>query len=92
MTLTIALPCEVEASLASEAARAGLPIDEYVLQVLRDHTAPQTSKAIAVLQAWRDSAIEREQTEPENDLFESIDQHRLSSRPLFPPELKGVTW
>ena len=43
MTLTIALPCEVEASLASEAARAGLPIDAYVLQVLRDHTAPQAT-------------------------------------------------
>ncbi len=35
---------------------------------------------------------EQEQQETGEYLIEALDQDRLSERPLFPAELKGVTW
>ena len=94
MTLTLALPPAVEESLTREAVRQGVPLDIYALRVLEQHVLPQSrsDRAAAALQAWRDDASRRDQQEPENDLLQAIDQDRLSDRPLFPPELKGVSW
>ena len=94
MTLTLALPPAVEASLTREADRKGVPLAAYALRVLEQHALPQprSDRAIAALQAWRDDASRRDQQEPENDLLQALDADRLSDRPLFPPELQGVSW
>ena len=94
MTLTLTLPPDVEESLIREAARQSLPLAAYALRVLEQHVQPQArnDRAIAALQAWRDEAAQRERDEPENNLLQALDEHRLSDRPLYPPELKGVTW
>lgn len=94
MTLTLALPHDVEESLLREAARLGVPVDAYALRILKQHVTPtaRQSQAVAALQAWRDEAVERDHLEPDNQLLEALDADRLSHRPLFPPELKGTTW
>ena len=94
MTLTLALPTAVEEGLTREAFRLGIPLDTYVLRVLEQHALPQSrsDRAAAALQAWRDDAARRDQQEPENNLLQALDEDRLSDRPLFPPELKGVSW
>lgn len=94
MTLTLALPHNVEESLLREAARMGVPSDEYALRILEQHLTPTSrqSQAIAALQTWRDEAEQRDRVEPDNQLLQSLDADRLSNRPLFPPELKGTTW
>lgn len=94
MTLTLALPADVEESLTREAVRQGIPLDAYALRVLEQHAQPQprSHRAVAALQAWRDDATRRDQQEPENTLLQALDADRLSDRPLFPPELKGVSW
>ena len=94
MTLTLVLHPAVEESLTREARRQGVPLGAYALQVLEQHALPQSraDRAITALQAWRDDASRRDQQEPENDLLQALDEDRLSDRPLFPPELKGVSW
>ncbi len=94
MTLTLSLPPDVEESLNREAARQSLPLAAYALRVLEQHVQPQArnDRAIAALQAWRDDATRRDRDEPENDILQALDENRLADRPLYPPELKGVTW
>lgn len=94
MTITLALPPAVEESLTREALRHGMPLDIYALRVLEQHalSQPRSNRAVAALQAWRDDAARRDASEPENDLLQALDEDRLSDRPLFPPELKGVSW
>ncbi len=94
MTLTLALPHDIEESLLREAARIGVPLDAYALRILEQHVTPiaRQSQAIAALQAWCDEADERDLAEPDNQLLQALDADRLSDRPLFPPELKGTTW
>jgi len=94
MTLTLTLPSAVEEGLMREAVRESLTLDAYALRVLEQHVQPQAKndRAIAALQAWRDEAAQRDRDEPENDILQALDESRLSNRPLYPPELKGVTW
>lgn len=77
-----------------EAVRESLPLADYALRVLEQHVQPQArnDRAIAALQVWRDDAAQREREEPENDLLQALDENRLADRPLYPSELKGVTW
>lgn len=94
MTLTLSLPPAVEEGLTQAAVRESLTLDAYALRVLEQHVQPQArnDRAIAALQAWRDDATRRDREEPENDLLQALDENRLADRPLYPPELKGVTW
>ena len=94
MTLTLALSPAIEECLTREALREGLPRDAYAARVLEQHFQPQarSDRAIAALQAWRDDAARRDREEPANDLLHALDENRLADRPLYPPELKGVTW
>ena len=94
MTLTLTLPPDVEQSLMREAERESLPLAAYALRVLEQHVQPQSGndRAIIALQAWRDEAAQRDRDEPENDILQALDENRLADRPLYPPELKGVTW
>ena len=94
MTLTLTLPPAVEEGLMRAAVRESLPLAAYALRVLEQHVQPQArnDRAIAALQAWRDDATRRDRDEPENDILQALDENRLADRPLYPPELKGVTW
>jgi hypothetical protein len=94
MTLTMELPQELQRRLLSEAQRRGMPIEQYAMQVLDRYLARTVtnSSAVSLLQSWLDAPTEQEQKETGTFLIEALDRDRLSTRKLFPPELKGSTW
>jgi hypothetical protein len=47
---------------------------------------------VSLLQSWIDADDVADQVAASNFLIEALDQDRLSSRPLFPPEMEGVSW
>ena len=47
---------------------------------------------MTLLQSWIDEGNPEEQQETGEYLIRALDEDRLADRPLFPPELKGVTW
>lgn len=94
MTLTLHLPPELEQRLTQEAKRQGLPLDAYTLQLL-DKSLPPTDRRtelVTLLQSWIDEGNPEEQQEAGEYLIRALDEDRLADRPLFPPDLKGVTW
>ncbi|MGH7202440.1 MAG: hypothetical protein ACREJB_17675 [Planctomycetaceae bacterium] len=94
MTLTLTLTPELEQSLTREAERRGMPVDEFALQLLERHVPPENRrrKAVALLQSWIDEGSAEDQETTSDDLIQALDDDRLSDRPLFPDELKDVTW
>jgi hypothetical protein len=94
MTLNVPLSAEVEKRLIAAAQSQGVPVAQYVARLLEQH-APHANRRrdlVALLQSWIESDDESEQRETGDYLIRSLDEDRLSNRPLFPPELKGVTW
>ena len=94
MTLTLHLPPELEQRLTHEATRHGLALDAYTLQLL-DKSLPPTDRRtelVILLQSWIEDGNPEEQQETGEYLIRALDADRLADRPLFPPELKGVTW
>jgi hypothetical protein len=47
---------------------------------------------VSLLQSWIDADDVADQVATGSFLIEALDQDRLSTRPLFPPELEGVSW
>ena len=94
MTLKLELPPELERRLADEAARKGVPLEQYTLHLLNEHlpAADRRADAVKLLQTWLDNGNAAEQKETGEYLVKALDEDRLSDRKLFPPELKGVTW
>ena len=94
MPLTLNLTSEIEQYLSQKAREKGLSLEAYVLKLLKDAILEQEKQTILVnlLQSWIDEEDEQEQQETGEYLIEALDQDRLSERPLFPAELKGVTW
>lgn len=94
MTLTLHLPPELEKRLTQEAQRQGLSLDDYTVALLDKALPPQYQRTelITLLQTWIDEGDPEEQRETGEYLIRALDEDRLSDRPLFPPELKGVTW
>jgi hypothetical protein len=94
MTLTLHLPQDLEYRLAQEAQRQGLSLDDYTVALLDKSLPPQDQRTdlITLLQTWIDEEGPEEQRETGEYLIRALDEDRLSDRPLFPPELKGVTW
>jgi hypothetical protein len=94
MTLTLELTTELERRLAQEARRVGVAPDQYALRLLEQHLAPKDRRAelVALLDSWLEDEDAEEQAETLEDLVRGLDEDRPSSRKLFPPELKGVTW
>lgn len=92
--LTLYLPSELEYRLAREAERQGLSADEYTIQLLEQSLPPpdRQTQLATLLQTWIDEGDPVEQQETGEYLIRTLDEDRLSSRPLFPPELKGKTW
>ncbi|GCA93461.1 MAG: hypothetical protein O9295_13115 [Microcystis sp. LE18-22.4A] len=94
MPLTLNLTSEIEQYLSQKAREKGLSLEAYVLKLLKDTILEQEkqTKLVNLLQSWIDEDDEQEQKETGEYLIEALDQDRLSERPLFPAELKGVTW
>ena len=94
MTLTLHLPPELEQRLTHEATRHGLALDAYTLQLLDKSLPPKErhTELVTLLQSWLDEGDPEEQQETGEYLIRALDEDRLADRPLFPPDLKGVTW
>lgn len=92
MTLVLTLDDALEQQLKKEASRQGLSVAEYTAKIIGQHMeAAQQAAAINLLESWL-SEDAAEQRETGTFLIQSLDEDRLSSRPLFPPEMKGITW
>jgi hypothetical protein len=61
---------------------------------LQEHipAADQRERLMALLESRIVAAEVADQNDDPDALLRAIDEDRLSDRPLFPPELKGVTW
>jgi hypothetical protein len=94
MTLTLDLPPELEQRLTQEATRQGLPLDAYTIQLLDKFLPPKDRRTelVTLLQSWMEEGNPEEQQETGEYLIRALDEDRLADRPLFPPDLKGVTW
>ena len=94
MPLTLNLTSEIEQYLSQKAMEKGLSLEAYVLKLLKYTILEQEkqTKLVNLLQSWIDEEDEQEQKETGEYLIEALDQDRLSERPLFPAELKEVTW
>jgi hypothetical protein len=94
MTLNLSLPHDLEERLQHEAERQGLPADALTLRLLDQHLPARDHRAelVDLLQSWIEDGDVQEQKETGEFLVKALDEDRLSDRPLFPPELKGVTW
>ncbi|MCE2674690.1 MAG: hypothetical protein DWQ53_11510 [Microcystis flos-aquae DF17] len=94
MALTLNLKPEIEQYLTQRAKEQGLSLESYTLKLLTDTILSQEKKIklVNLLQSWIDEEDEEEQQETGEYLIEILDQDRLSDRPLFPSQLKGITW
>ncbi len=93
MSLALPLPPELEARLAAEALRVGVPPERLAAGVLDAHLpADRRAAALALLDAWHDGADEADQREVGEALVRGLDAARPGQRPHYPPELEGVTW
>ena len=94
MTLTLHLSPELEQRLTQEAKRQGLSLDTYTLQLLDKSLPPKAHRTelVTLIESWIDEGDPEEQRETGEYLIRALDEDRLADRPLFPPDLKGVTW
>jgi site-specific recombinase len=94
MTLTLSLPPEMEQYLVQSANEQGLSTEDYTLQLLTAviPSTEKNTKLVNLLQRWIDQGDAEEQQETGDYLIQSLDADRLSDRPLYPAEMKGVSW
>jgi hypothetical protein len=94
MALTLSLPPEIEQYLVQKAIEQGISIEDYTLQLLTTAipSAKKSTKLANLLQRWIDQGNAEEQQETGDYLIQSLDADRLSDRPLYPIEMKGVSW
>lgn len=94
MTLILELPDEVSTSLAQAAQRHGMTPDCYAVQVLTSMVSvdDRQQQLIELLESRIAGTSDAPDEECNDDILRMIDEDRLSSRPLFPQELKGITW
>lgn len=98
MTLQLTLPPKTEERLAQEAQRRGESSEAVALKLLDEHLPPpldeRRTAAMAMFEQWRkeDELATPEEIAQGEELLRNLDEDRLSNRPLFPPELKGISW
>ena len=96
MPLTIPLPPEVEAQLTAATARAGVQPEALAADLLVRSLAPSGRGAAvaALVGSWLETAALPEEREAGRELVRGLEANRAAAgeRPLFPPELEGVTW
>ena len=64
------------------------------MELLNKHlpSQDQRTELVTMLQTWIDEGDVEEQRETGKYLICALDEDRLSQRPLFPSDLKDVTW
>ncbi|MFM9963347.1 MAG: hypothetical protein ACKV2Q_19225 [Planctomycetaceae bacterium] len=95
MTLTLTLSRDLEQNLTQEARRLGLTPDRYAVRILERNIPAddQRQQLMALLESRiADAECSRDRDDDPDELLRAIDEDRLSDRPLYPPEMKGVTW
>jgi site-specific recombinase len=94
MTLTLSLTPEIEQYLVRSASEQGLSTEDYISQLLTTAipSTEKNTKLANLLQRWIDQGDAEEQQETGDYLIQSLDADRLSDRPLYPTEMKGVSW
>lgn len=98
MTLELTLYPALEKRLRHEAERRGEPAEAVALHLLDAHLpltpAEPRAAAVAMLQQWtrEDAALAPQDSEEAEEFFRGLDAARASYRPLFPPELEGISW
>ena len=95
MNVTLNLTPELGDRLQREARKHGVSADEYTVRLLDRHVPGygQAADLASLLQSWIEEEDETgEQQETGEFLIQTLDEDRLSGRPLFPTEHKGVTW
>lgn len=65
MTVTLELPTEIEAEIASEAARKGLPLPDYLLAVIQERKMKYSEGMETYLLS--ESALAKDWLRPEED-------------------------
>jgi hypothetical protein len=88
MTLTLSLTPEIEQYLVQRAIEQGISIEDYAMQLLMTAIPEKNTKLVNLLQRWIDQGDAKEQQETGDYLIQSLD----SDRPLYPIEMKGVSW
>ncbi len=91
MSFVIALAPELEQRLNQEAARQGLPPDEYASKALDEYISLDERRRNEFVPPWIERASDPSEGY-DDDFFRLLDEDRLSDRKLFPPELKGISW
>lgn len=93
--MTLALAPELEDRLKREAARRGLPPDQFAAKVLDEHISQaegeRRENLIALLHSWNEEEVDESEA-LDDEFFRQLDEDRTSARKLFPPELKGISW
>jgi hypothetical protein len=97
VSIQLNLPADLEERLKQEASRRGVSPAAAAVQLLDQHLPPidegvrriREAKTLEELFAVADAF-----PDPDNgyDLLQALDENRKGERPLFPPELKGVSW
>jgi hypothetical protein len=96
MTLELHLPAELHERLRQEAERRGQSAESVAVRLLEENLPPaldaRRAAAIAMLQQWIEEDEKRDYSEEDEQFLRDLDAARTSNRPLFPPELKGISW
>ena len=94
MALNLDLPAKLETYLLEVAKQQGLSMETDTLHRLENYLllAAKRIEAARLLQSWIDHGDMEEQQETGQYLIRSLDEGRLPSSKLFPPEMKGITW
>lgn len=96
MTLQLTLSAELEQRLRQEAERRRQSAATVALELLDRHLPPPLTErqqaALAMLQGWMEEDVRAGDPEEAEDFFRNLDADRTSSRPLFPPEMRGISW
>jgi hypothetical protein len=94
MTLTLSLTPEIEQYLTEQAIERGLSTEDYALQLLATAVPrnEKNSKLANLLQRWIEQDAAEEQRETGDYLIQALDEDRLSDRPLYPTDMKGISW
>ena len=93
MTLIITLNSKIEEELMYEAQRLGMSPVQYSIQAIVQHLTETRShsETNTLLESWLISDA-GEQEDTGEAIVQGLEEERLSTRHLFPPELKGITW
>ena len=57
-----------------------------------EHASVRRIQGARTLQEWIDAANESTEEDDGYDLLRALDENRKGERPLFPPELEGISW